>query len=42
MTALEKLDSLECSIQLKNKYNEGKGVSWNLKNSSQRVGFWSF
>ena len=39
---VEKLDSVACSMGLKNSYSEPKGVSSNLKSSGQRVRFWNF
>lgn len=39
---MEKLDSVECSMELQNRYSEPKGVSSNLKSSSQGVRFWNF
>lgn len=35
MIGLEILDSLKRSMQLKSRFCEGKGGSWNLKSSSQ-------
>lgn len=39
---MEKLDSVECSKELQNRYSETKGVSSNLKSSGQGVRFWNF